>query len=113
MGGCDFEKEDLENIADLENDVFGTSKPEAAQDPALRENSKILPRKNTKGTILVLKPEGSEFDKSSQGTIPNANDTLNNKLTLLSSQGADSAIMHEANYSAPDSARHYSGNKPG
>ena len=111
MGGCDFEKGDLQNIADMENDIFGDPGLEVAKDSGLCENAKILPRKNTKGTILVLKPEGSEFD--SQGTMSNANDTLNNKMTLLSSQGADSAIMHEANYSAPDSARFVTGNKPG
>ena len=113
MGGCDFEKEvlDLQNIADMENDLFCNTQMEAPKEPIRCENSKILPRKATKGTILVLKPEGSEFDKSSTGTINNLNDF--NKKTLLSSQGADSAIMQEANYSAPDSARHYSGAKPG
>ena len=58
VGGCDFEKEnelDLENIADLENDLF--SKPEPVKEPVRCENKGNLPRKKTKGTILVLKPE--------------------------------------------------------
>ena len=74
----------------------------------------MLPRKKTKGTILVLKPEDhSQFDNSSQGLLGNTNQSSINKKALLSSQGADSAIMHEVNYSAPDSARHCSGQKPG
>ena len=105
---------DLDNIAELANDVFSNTKPEEAKvSSVLAENSKILPRKKTKGTILVLKPEDhSQFENSSQGTITNANENTFHRRALASS-GADSAIVHEVNYSAPDSARQYSGAKPG
>ena len=71
-----------------------------------------MPRNATKGTILVLKPEESQLDNSSQKSISNLENTLNKK-ALLSSQGAESVKMRETNYSAPDSARNYSGSKPG
>ena len=115
----DFEEEnkknledeiDLENIADLENELFA-DKSDLPKEMPRCENSKILPRKPTKGTILVLKPEESALN-SSILSISNLDNTLNKK-ALMSSQGADSANMQDCNYAAPDSARHYSGAKAG
>ena len=114
VGGVDFEKEnqlDLDNIADLENDLFTANQPGPPKEPSRCENAKTLPRNATKGTILVLKPEESALDNSSQKSVSNLENTLNKK-ALLSSQGAESVKMREAHHSAPDSARNYSESKP-